>query len=401
MNTGTELLPILSVLLLGLGTGLLLPHRHKQSSPRQIHIMGAIVAAGGLGLFLLLLTPPMDWLARFFLFAFAALALAGGILAVTARDPVHNALWFAVVLLATAGLFLLVGAQFLAAGTIIVYAGAIIVTFLFVIMLAQAEGQAPYDRMARSPVRSTLTAFGLLLGLIFAIWRVQTSSYRDLTVPKAPTGLVAPRNGAGLLPPSGSRRGPGGPGGGAMAGGPGRGPGGAPSSGPTASGEAIAGGPGGPGTPPAGPGGPGAGPGGSNLSAPREMTQIKRDLAATDFDQRLVRTSDLVSRALDPMTGKPLGSLGSSPGGEDLGSIFERVLTSTNTLVVGSSEETGRGEPPPHVAGLGGSLFTDHLVTIEVAGAVLFVALVAAMSIAAPRLNNTRTGTPEHTDPVH
>ena len=47
------------------------------------------------------------------------------------------------------GLFLLAGAQFLAAGTVIVYAGAIIVTFLFVIMLAQMEGQAVYDRAAR------------------------------------------------------------------------------------------------------------------------------------------------------------------------------------------------------------------------------------------------------------
>ena len=42
-------------------------------------------------------------------------------------------------------------AQFLAAGTVIVYAGAIVVTFLFVIMLAQMEGKAAYDRAARSP----------------------------------------------------------------------------------------------------------------------------------------------------------------------------------------------------------------------------------------------------------
>ena len=51
--------------------------------------------------------------------------------------------------LSTSGLFLLAGAQFLAAGTVIVYAGAIIVTFLFVIMLAQMEGRAQYDRAAR------------------------------------------------------------------------------------------------------------------------------------------------------------------------------------------------------------------------------------------------------------
>ena len=68
-----------------------------------------------------------------------------------------------------AGLFLLAGAQFLAAGTVIVYAGAIIVTFLFVIMLAQMEGKAVYDRAARAPARATLTCFLLFWCLIYAL----------------------------------------------------------------------------------------------------------------------------------------------------------------------------------------------------------------------------------------
>ena len=76
---------------------------------------------------------------------------SAGLLTVTSRNPVYSALWFASVVLSTSGLFLLADAPFLAAGTIIVYAGAIIVTFLFVIMLAQMEGKADYDRAARSP----------------------------------------------------------------------------------------------------------------------------------------------------------------------------------------------------------------------------------------------------------
>ena len=80
----------------------------------------------------------------------------------TSRNPVYSALWFASVVLATSGLFLLAGAPFLAAGTVIVYAGAIIVTFLFVIMLAQMEGKAQYDRAARAPGRATFTCFLLL-----------------------------------------------------------------------------------------------------------------------------------------------------------------------------------------------------------------------------------------------
>ena len=61
---------------------------------------------------------------------------------------VYCAIWFGLSLLGTAGLFLFAGAQFLAVATVVVYAGAILVTFLFVLMLAQPEGKAPYDRVS-------------------------------------------------------------------------------------------------------------------------------------------------------------------------------------------------------------------------------------------------------------
>ena len=70
---------------------------------------------------------------------------------------------------------MLAGASFLAAGTIIVYAGAIIVTFLFVIMLAQMEGKAPYDRAARAPGPATFACFLLLWCLIYALSAVATN----------------------------------------------------------------------------------------------------------------------------------------------------------------------------------------------------------------------------------
>jgi len=43
------------------------------------------------------------------------------------------------------------------------------------------------------------------------------------------------------------------------------------------------------------------------------------------------------------------------------------------------------GRPKPHVAGLGETLYTDHLVTVELAGALLFVALIGALAIASPK----------------
>jgi NADH-quinone oxidoreductase subunit J len=88
---------------------------------------------------------------------------------------------------------------------------------------------------------------------------------------------------------------------------------------------------------------------------------------------------------MDPLTGKPLRAIAPNENSDEVLSVLQRVLSPTNTQVTGSSEEAGLGVPPPHVAGLGGTLFTDHLVTVEVAGAILFVALIAAVSITTPR----------------
>lgn len=72
--------------------------------------------------------------------------LVSALLTVTSRNPVYCAIWFALSLLAAGGMMLVGGAQFLGVATVVVYAGAILVTFLFVLMLAQPEGHAYYDR---------------------------------------------------------------------------------------------------------------------------------------------------------------------------------------------------------------------------------------------------------------
>jgi NADH-quinone oxidoreductase subunit J len=65
----------------------------------------------------------------------AAASVATAILAVTRRNPIHSMLWVLALFLHVAGIFLLVGAEFLAAVQVIVYAGAILVFYLFFIML--------------------------------------------------------------------------------------------------------------------------------------------------------------------------------------------------------------------------------------------------------------------------
>jgi NADH-quinone oxidoreductase subunit J len=65
----------------------------------------------------------------------AAASIATAILAVTRRNPIHSMLWVLALFLHVAGIFLLVGAEFLAAVQVIVYAGAILVFYLFFLML--------------------------------------------------------------------------------------------------------------------------------------------------------------------------------------------------------------------------------------------------------------------------
>ena len=177
MNTlaARDLYLAMAVVILGAaGTYLLLPHRHGSVKPVRVHADGGGLVGLSIALFALFWRAPAgpSLSSRFFyLFSFAS--VAGAVLTITSRNPVYSALWFASVVLSTSGLFLLADAQFLAAGTVIVYAGAIIVTFLFVIMLAQMEGRAPYDRAARAPGRATLTCFLLFWALLYSLFLVR------------------------------------------------------------------------------------------------------------------------------------------------------------------------------------------------------------------------------------
>src|SRR6266478_4737665 len=102
-------------------------------------------------------------------YCFSAIAVVGGTLLIVQANPVHAALAFALVVLSTCGLFLLLAAPFLMAATTIIYAGAIIVTFLFVIMLAQQVGLSDADMRSRDPLLSTVAGFVLLGALLYVL----------------------------------------------------------------------------------------------------------------------------------------------------------------------------------------------------------------------------------------
>lgn len=131
--------------------------------------LGVITSLIGIALIGVALPPLGDALPQVMFWLMAALAVVASGAAVTSRSPVYAAIWFAVSLLGTAGLFLLQGAQFLGIATIVVYAGAIVVTFLFVLMLAQPEGHSPYDRISWAGFAIPIATIGvaLLIGALF------------------------------------------------------------------------------------------------------------------------------------------------------------------------------------------------------------------------------------------
>ncbi|HIQ19875.1 MAG TPA: hypothetical protein EYH34_01370, partial [Planctomycetes bacterium] len=102
-----------------------------------------------------------SWVANAAFFVLAGVTVAAAAATITVRNPVYAAIWFGLTLAGTAGLMLLIGAQFLAAATLIVYAGAILVTFLFVLMLANPTGRDPCDRLSWEALLSS--AAGMVL----------------------------------------------------------------------------------------------------------------------------------------------------------------------------------------------------------------------------------------------
>jgi NADH-quinone oxidoreductase subunit J len=141
---------------------LLLP-KVRRAKPIWGGVLAALAMIVGAAIFVHI---DARWEESILFYAFAGLAIAAGVMMITQSNPVHAALSFALVVLSTCGLFLLLAAPFLMAATIIVYAGAIVVTFLFVIMLAQQEGVSNADQRSREPFLASLAGCVLLAALL-------------------------------------------------------------------------------------------------------------------------------------------------------------------------------------------------------------------------------------------
>ena len=142
---------------------------------------GAVVALAGAGIFiseaLRLAGPPSAGVPIALLIALVVIGLYAAVRVITHPRPVFAALYFIVTVVASAVIFLLLQAEFMAFALIIVYAGAILITYMFVLMLADQgprdsighiDDDSDYDRVPREPMAAVLVGF-ILLGTLAAV----------------------------------------------------------------------------------------------------------------------------------------------------------------------------------------------------------------------------------------
>jgi NADH-quinone oxidoreductase subunit J len=180
----------LATLLAAAGTWLLLPRGAGRG-----RVPGAALAIAAVALWASRLPRLGTWLEEGTFFILAGVTVVSALATISLANPVYCAIWFGMSLLGTAGLFLYQGAQFLAVATILVYAGAILVTFLFVLMLAQPEGRAPYDRLSWEALVSATTGAVMVGILTVALFSA------PLTSPASPPRPTAAQMASKVLAP--------------------------------------------------------------------------------------------------------------------------------------------------------------------------------------------------------
>ncbi len=128
-------------------------------------------------------------------YAFCAVAVVLAISFALIKHPVHAALSFACVVLAAAGVYLLQDAAFVAASTVVVYAGATIIIFMFVLMFAQQTNLLDYDTLKQNPLAAGVVAIALAATVIVVALRELPTLEAQLAA-KNPVAEVAAKDAA-------------------------------------------------------------------------------------------------------------------------------------------------------------------------------------------------------------
>ncbi|WP_333867175.1 NADH-quinone oxidoreductase subunit J [Cypionkella sp.] len=102
-------------------------------------------------------------------YAFSTVTVAAGLMVTLSRNPVHSVLWLILAFLSSAGLFVLLGAEFVAMLLIIVYVGAVAVLFLFVVMMLDIDFAELKAEMGRYMPLGLLVGVVLIMQLVLGV----------------------------------------------------------------------------------------------------------------------------------------------------------------------------------------------------------------------------------------
>jgi NADH-quinone oxidoreductase subunit J len=202
--TATALMGLYACFVL-LAGGLYLAMPAERPPEQRVWMAGGLIVAGGLvglGTYL------ARWIGagfegRVFFVLFSLLAIAAAIRVVTHTRAVYSAVYFVLVVLATTGLCVLAAAEFLAAALVIVYGGAILVTYIFVIMLAQQAGEAHYDARASEPFAAVVMGFALMAATTQAMLATDPIAAHAAQVRLADAGNASVQQ-VGVVPATGA-----------------------------------------------------------------------------------------------------------------------------------------------------------------------------------------------------
>jgi NADH-quinone oxidoreductase subunit J len=140
-------------------------------------------------------------LAALFFYLFAGVCVAAAFMVIAARNPVHSVLYLILAFVNAAGLFLIMGAEFLAMILIVVYVGAVAVLFLFVVMMLDVDfAELRQGFLNYLPV-------GVLVGIVFlvelllvvAVWAIAPGMPQSITAPIPPADVYTNTEALGLV----------------------------------------------------------------------------------------------------------------------------------------------------------------------------------------------------------
>lgn len=177
----TKLVLILATILMAGGLWWALPWgKQRNRAP------GWALLAAGLAMIGALIPPVGSLLARSLITLMAIITVASAAAMITTTRPLYAALWFGMAVLGTAGMLLYNGAEFVAMAVIVIYVGAILVMFLFLLMLDNPKGIAGFDRESWEPFTAAVVG-AVLISLTTATW-LHTNSVTGRPTPAERVG---------------------------------------------------------------------------------------------------------------------------------------------------------------------------------------------------------------------